>query len=459
MKSIPYDHYAALIDRTRTIKQSGRVAQIIGLVIESVGPAVSIGDLCQIENPETCDRINAEVVGFRDNRILLMPFGSVSGITPGSAVISTGQKIRVPVGDELIGRIVNGMGQPIDGRGPILSTRTRSIDSSPIHALKRKRITEAVRTGIKVVDIMATCGRGQRMGIFAGSGVGKSLLLGMIARGSTADVNVIALVGERGREVRQFIENDLGPEGLKRSVVVVATSDQPALVRIKGASVATAIAEHFRDQGMDVMLLMDSLTRIAIAQREIGLAVGEPPATKGFTPSVFAMLPRMLERAGTNDKGSITGMYAVLVEGDDFNEPISDAVRSILDGHISLSRKLASLNQYPAVDVIDSISRLMVDVSTPEHLDVAARTREIVATYRESEDLINIGAYVKGSSSRIDYAISKIDDINRFFRQSIHEKCRFEDALKELANIIPPDENRIEDNEEVQVPAGEDTPA
>jgi flagellum-specific ATP synthase len=435
------------------------VAQIIGLIIESIGPAVSIGDLCQIENPETCERIDAEVVGFRDNRILLMPFGSVSGITPGAVVISTGQKIRVPIGDELIGRIVNGMGQPIDGKGPILSARTRSVDSSPIHALKRKKITEAVHTGIKVIDIMATCGKGQRMGIFAGSGVGKSLLLGMIARGSTADVNVIALVGERGREVRQFIENDLGPEGLKKSVVVVATSDQPALVRIKGASVATAIAEHFRDLGMDVMLLMDSLTRIAIAQREIGLAVGEPPATKGFTPSVFAMLPKLLERAGTNDKGSITGMYAVLVEGDDFNEPISDAVRSILDGHLSLSRKLASLNQYPAVDVIDSISRLMVDVAAPEHLDLAARTREIVATYGESEDLINIGAYVKGSSARIDYAISRIDDINRFFRQGIHEKCRFEDALAELSDLIPPDENRIENNEEVQVPAGKDTAA
>ena len=459
MKAIPYDLYEAQIDQARTVKQSGRVAQIIGLVIESVGPAVSIGDQCQIENPETFERINAEVVGFRDNRILLMPFGSVSGITPGSAVVSTGQGIRVPVGDELIGRVLSGIGHPIDGKGPLLTARTRSVDSPPIQALKRKRITEAVRTGVKVIDIMASCGRGQRMGIFAGSGVGKSLLLGMIARGSTADVNVIALVGERGREVRQFIENDLGPEGLKRSVVVFATSDQPALIRIKGAFVATAIAEYFRDQGKDVMLLMDSLTRIAIAQREIGLAAGEPPATKGFTPSVFALLPRLLERAGTNDKGSITGVYAVLVEGDDFNEPISDAVRSILDGHISLSRKLAAFNQYPAVDVLDSISRLMVDVSTPEHLELAARAREIVATYAESEDLINIGAYVKGSSTKIDYAISKIDEIYRFFRQGLREKCRFEDALMELASIVPAGKHQADSNEEVQIPAGESTPA
>ncbi len=437
MKPIPYQLYSKRIGEISTVRQSGRVVQIIGLVVESLGPAVSIGDLCQIENPETGETIKAEVVGFRDNRILMMPLGSVSGITPGSIVISTGEQIRVPVGDEMIGRVIGGLGEPIDSLGPLLCTQSRIIESTPIPALRRTRITKPIRTGIKAIDIMAACGRGQRMGIFAGSGVGKSVLLGMIARGSSSDVNVIALVGERGREVREFIEKDLGKEGLKRSVVVAVTSDQPSLIRIKGAHVATAIAEYFRDQGKNVMLLMDSVTRIAIAQREIGLAIGEPPATKGYTPSVFAMLPRLLERAGTNEKGSITGLYTVLVEGDDFNEPISDAVRSILDGHVALSRKLAAVNQYPAVDILDSISRLMIDVSQPEHLQLAAKVREIVATYRESEDLINIGAYVKGSSAKIDYAISKINEINQFFRQNIEESSDFETSVKILHEILP----------------------
>jgi len=459
VKTIPYDLFDGQIERASTIKHSGRVTQIIGLVVESIGPAVSIGDLCQIENPENGEKIKAEVVGFRDNRILLMPLGSVSGITPGSIVVSTGEELRVPVGEQLIGRVIDGLGQPMDGLGPIITGRMRPIESPPIMALRRSRISEPVRTGIKTIDIMASCGKGQRMGIFAGSGVGKSVMLGMIARGSTADVNVIALVGERGREVREFIEKDLGPDGLKRSVVVVVTSDQPSLIRVKGAMVATAIAEHFRDQGKNVMLLMDSLTRIAIAQREIGLAVGEPPATKGFTPSVFALLPRLLERAGTNEHGSITGLYTVLVEGDDFNEPISDAVRSILDGHISLSRRLAALNQYPAVDVLDSISRLMIDVSSREHLELAGEVRRIIAIYRESEDLINIGAYVKGSSEKIDYAISKIDAINTFFRQGIKEKCDFENALNELSQIMETDNGQAETDEEVQVPAGKNAPA
>jgi flagellum-specific ATP synthase len=451
VKPVPYNFYADRLDKISTIKQSGRVVQIIGLIIESIGPAVSVGDLCQIENPETGERIKSEVVGFRDNRILLMPLGPVSGIMPGSIVISTGEQLRVPVGEELMGRVLGGLGQPMDGKGTLLCTKSRTIESAPIPALMRSRITQPIRTGIKVVDIMAAVGKGQRMGIFAGSGVGKSVLMGMIARGSSADVNVIALVGERGREVREFIEKDLGPEGLKRSVVIAVTSDQPALIRIKGAHVATAIAEYFRDQGKNVMLLMDSVTRIAIAQREIGLAVGEPPATKGYTPSVFALLPKLLERAGTNDKGSITGLYTVLVEGDDFNEPISDAVRSILDGHVALSRKLASVNQYPAVDILDSISRLMIEVSTREHLALAAKTREIVATYRESEDLINIGAYIKGSSAKIDYAISKIDEINRIFRQNIDDRCDFKEALGELARILNTEKNPVEINEKVQV--------
>ncbi len=436
MKPVPYNLYSGRIDEVGTIRQSGRIVQIIGLVVESHGPAVSIGDLCRIENPEAGESIKAEVVGFRDNRILMMPLGPISGIMPGSTVISTGEQIRVPVGDELIGRVIGGLGEPIDGLGPLLCSESRVIESMPIPALKRTRITKPVRTGIKVIDIMAACGQGQRMGIFAGSGVGKSVLLGMIARGSSADINIIALVGERGREVREFIEKDLGEAGLKKSVVVAVTSDQPALIRIKGAQVATAIAEYFRDRRKNVMLLMDSVTRIAIAQREIGLAVGEPPATKGYTPSVFALLPRLLERAGTNDRGSITGLYTVLVEGDDFNEPISDAVRSILDGHVALSRRLASVNQYPAVDILDSISRLMIDISTPEHLALAAKAREIVATFRESEDLINIGAYVKGSSARIDYAISKINEINQFFRQNIEELSDFETSLNRLAEIL-----------------------
>ena len=459
MKAIPYDFYARTIERTRTIKHIGKVVQIVGLVVESQGPSVSIGDLCFIENVIGQEGIKAEVVGFRDNRVLLMPFGLVSGITLGSRVVTTGERISAPVGPGLIGRVLGGLGEPIDGKGPVVAGEMRVVDAAPIQALKRRRISEAVRTGIKAIDVMAACGKGQRMGIFAGSGVGKSVMLGMIARGSTADVNVIALVGERGREVREFLEKDLGSEGLKRSVVVAVTSDQPALIRVKGAFLATAIAEYFRDQGKDVMLLMDSLTRIAIAQREIGLAVGEPPATKGFTPSVFAMLPRLLERAGTNEKGSITGLYTVLVEGDDFSEPISDAVRSILDGHITLSRKLAMRNQYPAVDVVDSISRLMVEVCSPDHLELAAHIREIVATYMDAEDLINIGAYVKGSSDRIDYAISKIDIINTFFRQRIDEICDFNETLAELGGIVRRDEDKEPAGEEVQLSSAEGSSA
>lgn len=457
MTTIPYDVLANRIDTAHTIKQSGRVVQTIGLVIESIGPAVSIGDLCRIENPDTGDKIKAEVVGFRDNRILLMPLGTISGITPGAIVVSTGEQLRVAVGNELIGRVLGGLGQPIDRHGPLLTPFQRNIEALPIPALQRRRITRPIRTGVKAIDLMAACGQGQRMGIFAGSGVGKSVLMGMIARGSSADVNVIALVGERGREVREFIEKDLGEEGLKRSVVVAVTSDQPALIRIKGAMIATTIAEHFRDQGMNVMLLMDSITRIAIAQREIGLAIGEPPATRGYTPSVFALLPRILERAGTNDKGSITGLYTVLVEGDDFNEPISDTVRSILDGHVGLSRRLAALNQYPAVDMLDSISRLMVDITEPEHQELAAKVREIVATYRESEDLINIGAYVKGSSPKIDYAISKIDKINQFFRQAISDQCDFDESLGQLSNIFDQAEDQSHADQKVSIPARKGT--
>ena len=436
MISVAYDMYADRIRRVSTIKQFGKVTQVIGLIIESAGPAVSIGRLCNIENREDGQQTRAEVVGFRDNRILLMPYGPISGITPGAIVTSISEQLRVPVGNELIGRIIGGLGQPLDGKGPITCTATRSINGRPIPAMQRKRITQPLYTGIKAVDLLSTIGKGQRMGIFAGSGVGKSVALGMMARSSSSDVNVIALVGERGREVREFIERDLGPEGMKRSVVVAVSSDQPALIRIKGAMVATTIAEHFRDQGKDVMLLMDSITRLAMAQREIGLAVGEPPATKGYTPSTFAMLPGLLERAGNAERGSVTGLYTVLVEGDDFNEPISDAVRSILDGHVALSRRLAAQNQYPAVDVLDSISRLMKDVVPAKHVELAARVRQLVATYREAEDLINIGAYVKGSNPMIDLAIAKMEPLNSFFRQGMYEYVPHEDAVRQLDEIL-----------------------
>ncbi|HOP06924.1 MAG TPA: FliI/YscN family ATPase [candidate division Zixibacteria bacterium] len=436
MIDVAYDMYSERIANTRTVKHFGKVTQVIGLVIESAGPAVSIGRLCQIENYDSDTRVLAEVVGFRDDRILLMPLGPISGISPGAIVTSTFEQLRLPVGKELIGRILGGLGQPIDGHGPIATTATRPINGRPISPLKRRRIAEPVRTGIRVIDLTCTVGKGQRMGIFSGSGVGKSVTLGMIARGSSADVNVVALIGERGREVREFIERDLGPEGMKNTVVVAVTSDEPALIRIKGAMLATTIAEYFRDLGMDVMLMMDSLTRIAMAQREIGIAIGEPPTTKGYTPSVFALLPNLLERAGLNDKGSITGLYTVLVEGDDFNEPISDAVRSILDGHVALSRRLASLNQYPAVDVLDSISRLMKDISKPEEAALAAEAREIMSVYREAEDLINIGAYAKGSNPRIDRAITKMDELNGLFRQAIMEEVDHEESVKRLGEIL-----------------------
>ena len=438
MSLIPYDISASRIDNAKTLKHFGKVTQVVGLVIEAAGPAVSIGRLCTIENRIDGKKIKAEVVGFRDDRILLMPLGPIEGINPGAIVTSTSEQLRIPVGQELVGRVLGGLGQPIDGKGDITSRVLRCISADPIPALQRRRITEALRTGVKAVDIPTTVGKGQRMGIFSGSGVGKSVLMGMMARGSSADVNVVALVGERGREVREFVERDLGPDGMRNTVVVAVTSDQPALIRIKGAMVATTIAEYFRDQGKDVMLLMDSVTRVAMAQREIGIAVGEPPTTKGYTPSVFALLPSLLERAGQSQKGSITGFYTVLVEGDDMNEPISDAVRSILDGHVALSRRLASANQYPAVDILDSISRLAKDLATPEQNAVVGDIRQLLALYRENEDLINIGAYVKGTSPKIDRAIEKIDSINEFFRQGITEQADYDASLQQITSILDP---------------------
>jgi len=448
---LPYDVYADRITNARTITHYGKVTQVVGLVIEAAGPAVSIGRLCNIENRDDGSKIKAEVVGFRDDRILLMPLGSIQGITPGAIVTSTSEQLRIPVGPELVGRVLGGLGQPIDSNGPLITRSFRSINVDPIPALERQRIKKPLRTGIKVVDLTCAVGKGQRMGIFAGSGVGKSIMLGMMARGTSADVNVVALVGERGREVREFIESDLGPEGMAKTVVVAVTSDQPSLIRIKGALVATTIAEFFRDQGKDVLLMMDSLTRIAMAQREIGIAIGEPPTTKGYTPSVFALLPRILERAGQTKKGSITGLYTVLVEGDDFNEPISDAVRSILDGHVALSRRLAARNQYPAVDVLDSISRLMKEVCTEDELSKAGQVRELLSIYRENEDLINIGAYAKGSNAKIDEAISKVEPLEACFRQGISELADHQASLNQLNDILGGEKNKAVNDEEVQV--------
>ncbi len=433
--SIDAEKYIAVVESVDPVTLCGRVSQVIGLVIESDGPSVSIGETCIIENGSQDNTVKCEVVGFRGDKVLLMPLGDLSGIAPGSRVTATRQPLVISVGHELFGRVLDGLGKPIDGKGPITSSTKRTVSKSAPDPLRRKRISKPLATGIRAIDGMLTCGKGQRIGIFAGSGVGKSVLLGMIARNSEADVNVIALVGERGREVRDFIDKDLG-EGLSKSVVVAVTSDQPSLIRVKGAMTATTIAEYFRDLGLDVMLMMDSVTRVAMAQREIGLAIGEPPTSKGYTPSVFALLPRLLERSGTSEVGSITGLYTVLVEGDDMTEPIADAVRSILDGHIVLSRKLANANHYPAIDVLESVSRLMIDVVSEDHYATANRIREILAVYRESEDLINIGAYNKGSNPKIDLAIEKIGAITAFLRQGINERSTFEETIKRLKSLV-----------------------
>jgi flagellum-specific ATP synthase len=433
--SIDVDKYTSVVASVDPVTLSGRVRQVIGLVIESDGPAVSIGENCIVENGSGIGPVRCEVVGFRDSKVLLMPLGEIAGIAPGSRVIATREPFEVPVGHQLLGRVLGGLGQPLDGKGPLDTGSQRSVACAAPDPLTRRRITEPLATGIRAVDSMLTCGKGQRVGIFSGSGVGKSVLLGMIARNSEADVNVIGLVGERGREVRDFLDKDLKEDGLKRSVVVAVTSDQASLVRVKGAMTATAIAEYFRDMGLDVMLMMDSVTRVAMAQREIGLAVGEPPTSKGYTPSVFAMLPRLLERSGTAEVGSITGLYTVLVEGDDMSDPVADAVRSILDGHVVLSRKLANQNHYPAVDVLESVSRLAIDVISEDHRRAMEKIREILATYRESEDLINIGAYNQGSNAGIDLAIEKINGINAFLRQDIGERATYEETLDRLLRL------------------------
>ncbi len=428
--------YLTRLDQVDLLKVNGKVEQVIGLVIESVGPNCSLGDVCMIKSREGHDLCLSEVVGFRSNRVLSMILGDASRVGPGSEIVATGRSLSINVGKELLGRVVDGLGRPLDGKGPIVTDEVRSIYASPPNPLTRRRISETVATGIRSIDTLLTLGKGQRVGIFAGSGVGKSVTLGMIARNTSADVNVIALVGERGREVTEFLDCELGPEGLRRSVVVVATSDQASLIRLKAAFMATTIAEYFRDAGMDVMLMMDSVTRLAMAQREVGLAIGEPPTTKGYTPSVFAMLPKLLERAGNSRNGSITGMYTVLVEGDDMTEPVADAVRSILDGHIVLSRRLASAGQYPAVDALESVSRVMPAVATPAHRAAVHRFLDMMATYRESEDLINIGAYVKGSNPRIDRAIRNWDAIREFLRQDSSEKADFDTSVGRLLDLV-----------------------
>ncbi len=427
--------YRRVLRRIDPLEYGGRVTKIVGLTIESNGPTTKIGDVCKVYSYKGNACIEAEVVGFKDQRVLLMPFGKVEGIGLGSRVISTNKPFQVPVGNRFVGRVLDALGNPMDDKGPIEPDCYCPVENEPPAPLSRSRIKEVLPLGIKAIDGLLTVGRGQRMGIFAGSGVGKSTLLGMIARNAVADVNVITLVGERGREVKDFIEKDLGPEGLRKSVLVVATSDQPAMLRLKCAMVGTAIAEYFRDRGLNVLLLMDSLTRFAMAQREIGMAVGEPPISRGFPPSVYSILPKLLERTGTSEKGSITGLYTVLVEGDDMNEPISDTVRGILDGHIVLSRALASANHYPAIDVLSSISRVMRDIVTPEHYDHAGFVKNKLAVYRDAQDLINIGAYKKGSNPDIDEAIALNGTIDGFLRQAVDEEAAFGDITRSLARI------------------------
>ncbi|NLM36975.1 MAG: flagellar protein export ATPase FliI [Firmicutes bacterium] len=428
----PYREKLATVD---PLCRLGQVDKVVGLTLEAEGPPTYVGEVCYLKT-RSGHQVLGEVVGFRAGKALLLPLGAMEGIGPGCEVIALDRTLKTPVGEGLLGRVLDGLGQPIDGRGKPEFSGYYPLMADVRNPLKRARIEKPLSLGVKAIDGLLTCGQGQRLGIFAGSGVGKSTLLGMIARNSAADYNVIALIGERGREVKEFIEKDLGPEGLARSVVVAATSDQPALVRIKGAYTATAIAEYFRDQGANVMLMMDSVTRFALAQREVGLAVGEPPATRGYTPSVFALIPKLLERSGTAERGSITALYTVLVEGDDMNEPVADTVRGTLDGHIVLSRALAHENHYPAIDVLASVSRLMIDLASEEHRKAAATVRELLAVYRTNEDLINIGAYVKGSNPRVDLAIKMYPAIQKFLRQEIEENVSLEQTVELLQNLV-----------------------
>jgi len=430
--------YLRLIEGVSTYRIKGRVTELTGLIVKAVIPNVRVGELCYIQSSYRKTLIKAEVVGFKDKDVLLMPLGELEGIGPGNEVLPTGSCLMVKVGENLLGRVLDGLGEAIDGeqKGPLLLNDEYPVMAAPPDPLQRKRILEPLSIGVKVVDAILTCGEGQRVGLFAAAGVGKSTTIGMIARNTAAEVNVICLVGERGREVRDFLENDLGEEGLSRSVVIVATSDQPSLVRAKAAYVATAIAEYFRDQGKKVLLMMDSVTRFARALREIGLAIGEPPARQGFTPSVFSTLPKLLERAGNSDKGSITAFYTVLVEGDDMTEPVADEVRSILDGHIVFSRELANRNHYPAINVSESVSRVMTNIVDSEHIEAARKLKEVVANYEKERDLILIGAYEQGSDPKVDYAIEKIEEVNNFLKQPTQERVDFNDAIEQLKSIF-----------------------
>ena len=429
------EKYKQLADKNY-YRHLGKVVKIVGLTIESVGPNAKLSDLCRIIVDKNKDiSIMAEVVGFRDKRLLLMPYESVDGLGVGCIVENTGHPLSVYVGEEMLGHTLDGMGRPTDIEELALREEY-PVDAAPPDPMERVIISDVLPLGVKAVDGLITVGKGQRIGIFAGSGVGKSTLLGMFARNTRADINVIALIGERGREVREFIERDMGEEGMRRSVVIVATSDRPALLRRNAAKTATAIAEYFRDQGKDVLLMMDSLTRFSMAQREIGLASGEPPVTRGYPPSVYSEMPKLLERAGNSDKGSITGLYTVLVDGDDFNEPITDTARSILDGHIMLDRKLAHKNHYPAIDVLQSISRVMSSIADSKHKEAAGKLKNVMATYQEAEDLINIGAYKAGSNKNIDYAVEKIDAVNEFLLQETHDKFSFEEIMEMLEGLF-----------------------
>jgi flagellum-specific ATP synthase len=420
----------------RVSQRIGHVAQVTGLVLESDGPNLALGEVCQITSAPGETPIYAEVVGFRGHRLLLMPLGEMRNIRVGSEVIASGYASGVPVGDLLKGRILDGLARPIDGKGPLPPMDSRPLDATPPNPLLRQRIRKTFATGVRALDVFTPVGCGQRMGIFSGSGVGKSTLLGMMARGAESDLNVIALIGERGRELREFIEKDLGEDGLRRSVIVVSTSDQPALVRLRAAFTATAIAEYFRGQGKNVLFMMDSVTRFAMAQREVGLAVGEPPSSRGYTPSVFALLPKLMERTGCGESGSITAFYTVLVEGDDMNEPIADAVRGILDGHVVLTRSLATANHFPAIDVLESVSRLNRDLCTESELAIAARARDLLAVYRRNEDLITIGAYTRGGNPKLDQAIERFEPLNSFLKQPMEEIATRKDAWEAVGAIL-----------------------
>lgn len=431
-----YEGIIQQIKDSDTLSRTGKIENIIGMSIEASGGRGAIGDICRIYSQESNSQVLAEVVGFKNDHTLLMPYHNMNGLAPGSFVRNTRRRLQLQVGDFLRGRIINAMGKPIDGKGDFPEGESYYVDSPYINPLTRPPIREQIEFGIRAIDSTLTIGKGQRIGIFAGSGVGKSTLMGMIAKNVKTDINVIALVGERGREVLEFVQKDLGEEGMRRSILVVATSDQPAMLRMKCPSVATAIAEYFRDRGMDVLLMMDSLTRFAMAQREIGLAVGEPPVARGYTPSIYAELPKLLERSGNFERGSITGVYTVLVEGDDTNEPIADTVRGILDGHIVLSRKLANANHFPAIDVSASISRLMVEIVPKEHNRLAGELRNILSIYEKNEDLLAIGAYKAGTNPKLDNAIQKIDKINAFLMQGINESFTYEQSIEQLRSIL-----------------------